>query len=210
MESDKMHIKAHWEDVYNTYGATSVSWFQRHLHTSWQLIEHTGVDVNGQIIDIGGGAATLADDLLAKNFHYLTVLDISGAALQHSKERLGALANQITWLEADITKVEMPPAYYDIWHDRAVFHFLTNPDDRKKYLEKLNLSLKPQGHLILATFALDGPPQCSQLDIVRYSPDSLQQEVGDRFELIESINETHTTPSAKEQKFTYCWFKKRS
>jgi ubiquinone/menaquinone biosynthesis C-methylase UbiE len=164
---------------------------------------------DAQIIDVGGGASTLIDDLLANNYQNLTVLDISAASMLVAQKRLGAQANKVTWLEADITQVNLPENDFDIWHDRAVFHFLTNAQDRAQYVRAVSHSLKTGGHLIMATFASDGPTQCSGLDVVRYSAASLRAEMGGDFELINSLHETHPTPFGTEQKFIYCYFQKR-
>jgi ubiquinone/menaquinone biosynthesis C-methylase UbiE len=200
--------KSHWENIYKTKTTTQVSWYQEHLQISLQLIEHTGVDRTAHIIDIGGGASTLADDLLRRDFKHITVLDISSAALNASRARLGLRVIEVKWIEADITQVNLPHHYYDLWHDRAVFHFLTDTKDRQRYVEIVKHSLKPGGHVIIATFAPDGPPKCSGLDIVRYCPESLHDEFGNEFELIESVSEVHSTPSGVKQKFFYCYLRK--
>jgi len=200
--------KSHWEKIYTTKAPTEVSWFQPHPETSLELIAGAGIDKEAQIIDVGGGASTLIDDLLTKGFRHITVLDIASAALERSKFRLGDQANSVTWLEADITEVTLPPFHYDLWHDRAVFHFLTDAKDRRKYVSTLEGSLKPGGHLIIAAFAHDGPKMCSGLDTMRYSPQELHHAVGDKFRLLESVNELHPTPFGTEQKFTYCLLQK--
>ncbi len=205
-----MRSQSHWENVYKTKDATQVSWFQQHPELSLQLIEHTGVDKAGQIIDVGGGASTLVDDLLANEYENITVLDISAAALQVAQQRLGRLASRVTWLEANITQVKLPYNFYDVWHDRAVFHFLTLAEDRARYLKAVQHSVKTGGHVIVATFALDGPPRCSGLEVVRYCPDSLHEQFGDDFELVETTNELHQTPFGTEQKFIYCYCRKGS
>jgi ubiquinone/menaquinone biosynthesis C-methylase UbiE len=203
-----MPSKSHWENIYETKDATKVSWFQQHPELSLRFIEQTGVNKAGQIIDVGGGASTLVDDLLAKGFENVTVLDISGAALQVAQQRLGPLAGKVTWLEASITETELPESFYDVWHDRAVFHFLTRPEDRARYTKAVQRSVKTGGHVIVATFGLEGPLRCSGLDVVRYSPDSLHEEFGKDFELVDSSTELHHTPFGTEQKFTYCYCRK--
>jgi len=205
-----MELKAHWEHIYQTKDSAQVSWYKPHLDLSFQMIERTGVDPSAQIIDVGGGASTLVDDLLAAGYPNVTVLDISGAALQVAQNRLGARGKSVTWIEADITQASLPVNHHDLWHDRAVFHFLTNPADRAKYIHAVQRSLKPDGHLIVATFAPDGPDKCSGLDVVRYSPDSLHHEFGDEFALVESLYETHPTPFGTQQKFIYCYCRKRA
>ena len=200
--------KSHWENIYKTKASTQVSWYKEHLQISLQLIERTGIEKTAQIIDIGGGVSTLVDDLLERGFKHITVLDISSSAIDAARKRLGSRADEVTWIEADITKVALPHHYYDLWHDRAVFHFLTSAQERQKYLEAVKQSLKPRGHVIISTFALEGPPKCSGLDVVRYSPQNLHEEFGNEFELIESASEVHQTPSGTKQKFIYCYFTK--
>ena len=200
--------KSHWENIYKKKATTQVSWYQQHLQMSLQLIERTGVEKTARIIDIGGGASTFVDDLLERGFEHITVLDISSAAIDAARKRLGSRADKVTWIEADITKVALPHHQYDLWHDRAVFHFLTSAGDCQKYIEAVKHSLKPGGHVIISTFAPEGPPKCSGLDVVRYSPQSLHDEFGNEFELIESASEAHLTPSGTKQKFICCYFKK--
>ena len=203
-----MDYKAHWETIYATKAPTAVGWYEPHLRLSLEFIEHTGVSLDGQIIDVGGGASTLVDDLLAKGFRHITVLDISPAALAIAKARLGRRAEDITWIEGDITQVTLPSSCYDVWHDRAVFHFLTSPADRRKYVEALDEALKPGGHCIMATFAPEAPPQCSGLDVIRYGPEQLHGEVRGRFELLESCSQIHLTPAGISQPYLYCHFRK--
>ncbi len=197
--------KAHWEKVYQTRPAEQVSWFQKHAERSLQFIRNTGVAQDGHIIDIGGGASTLVDDLLCEGYSNLTVLDISPAALQAAQKRLCAEAAKVHWLEADITQFDLPEASVDVWHDRAVFHFLTAARDRQRYVRAVRRAVRPGGHVIVATFAEDGPLSCSGLDVVRYRPETLHDEFGAAFELVESANEAHQTPSGAEQKFIYCY-----
>ena len=204
-----MDRKNHWDNIYKDKPASDVSWHQSHLEKSLALICATGVDRNAEIIDVGGGASTLADDLLSAGFQHVTVLDVSLAAIQSAQTRLGARAKEITWLEADITQATLPEHHYDVWHDRAVFHFLTNPQDRRRYVEAVNHALKPGGHLIVATFGPQGPLQCSGLDIVRYTPEQLHDELGERYSLTQSIAEDHVTPVGKHQEFVYCCFRKQ-
>jgi ubiquinone/menaquinone biosynthesis C-methylase UbiE len=200
-----MSNKSHWENVYQSKPTTQVSWFQEHAERSLQFIRNTGVARNGHIMDVGGGASTLVDDLLHDGYRNLTVLDISAAALQAAQRRLGNDAHKVHWLEADITQIEFPQASVDVWHDRAVFHFLTSAQDRQRYVQAVLRAVSPGGHVIVATFAEDGPLQCSGLDIVRYRPDTLHGEFGDAFNLVDSANETHHTPTGKDQKFIYCY-----
>jgi len=147
------------------------------------------------------------DKLLDQGFQNLTVLDISSKAIHHAQERLGRRAENVSWIEADVTEFE-PSVQYDFWHDRAVFHFLTDAEDRTKYVQRLKEAVKPGGHVVIAAFAIDGPPKCSGLDVERYSPEKMKNELGDSFELVDSVSETHITPWNKQQKFIYCYFKK--
>lgn len=146
----------------------------------------------------------LVDDLLAEGYSDLTVLDLSGAALHAARRRLGAKAQQMRWIEADITEVDLPPKRYDIWHDRAVFHFLTTPEEREAYVQTVFRSVKPGGHVIVATFAEDGPEQCSGLPVMRYRPGELHDEFGEAFTLLKHTKEAHHTPAGKVQQFIYC------
>ena len=203
-----MQSKEHWEHVYSSKAADSVSWFQRHADLSLQLIEETGVSAAAAIIDVGGGASTLVDDLLAKGYSNLTVLDLSRAALLAAEKRLGPGARLVTWLEADITKVNLPAHAFDVWHDRAVFHFLASPGERLAYVQNVDRSIKPGGHVIIATFAEDGPAQCSGLPVMRYSPSELHAAFGERFTLVQHKREMHHTPSGTLQPFTYCLFRR--
>jgi ubiquinone/menaquinone biosynthesis C-methylase UbiE len=204
-----MQNKTHWENIYQTKSSTQVSWFQENPLLSLQYIQNTQIDKTAQIIDIGGGTSSLVDYLLGNDFQNITVLDISDTALQIAKQRLGARANLVKWLEADITKAKLPYSHYDLWHDRAVFHFLTQPDDRRSYVDLVRRSVKPGGHIIVATFATDGPLQCSGLDVSRYSSESLHNEFGTDFELVDSTHEEHRTPFGTDQKFIYCYCRMR-
>ncbi len=203
-----MDKKAHWENVYTTKGHDEVSWFREHLETSLQMIEGTGVGKDAAIIDIGGGNSTLVDDLLERGFIDVAVLDISGKAISDSQERLEHKAAEVNWHVADITHANLPADRYDLWHDRAVFHFLTDEADRRKYIDLVMCSLKVGGHIIVASFGLEGPQKCSGLDVVRYSPDTMHDEFGNSFELIKSIGETHQTPFGTMQDFVYCYCRK--
>lgn len=203
-----MESKNHWEHVYETKNSTQVSWFQEHASESMDLIRQSGVPKSGAIIDVGGGASTLVDDLLESGYSDVSVLDISDAALAVAKQRLGAHADDVTWLADDITQVELAPFAYDLWHDRAVFHFLTDAKSREAYVDAVIRSVKPGGIVIVATFADDGPDQCSGLPVVRYRPDTLHAEFGARFTLVKHEREEHNTPAGKVQKFVYCLCRK--
>ena len=205
-----MARKPHWETIYQQKRPEDVSWYQVHLNVSLSLLANAGLSRDSRIIDVGGGASTLVDDLLARDVKHVTVLDISGQALAAAKARLGEQAKRVTWIEADITQVPLLNASYDLWHDRAVFHFLTDAEDRRRYVATMREALKPGGHAVLATFSLQGPPRCSGLEVVRYSPDTLQVELGSSFRLVEAVEEDHKTPSGAVQKFVYARFQKLS
>jgi ubiquinone/menaquinone biosynthesis C-methylase UbiE len=199
-----MQSKEHWEEVYRSKAATSVSWFQEHARQSVKLIRQTGVAEDAHVIDVGGGASTLVDDLMAAGFANVTVLDLSEAALSSAKARLGDRARDIQWLVGDVTRLELPVHAYDVWHDRAVFHFLTAVEERVAYVRSVLRSVKPGGHVIVATFAEDGPEKCSGLPVMRYSADALHAEFGARFTLLRHEREEHHTPFGTVQQFIYC------
>jgi len=203
-----MHPETHWNRVYSTKPTDTVSWFQQHATQSLQFIRATGAPVTASIIDVGGGASTLTDDLLVAGYRNITVLDLSGAALAAAKARLGVVVADVKWIEADITAVELPQHAYDIWHDRAVFHFLTTTEARQAYVSAVLRAVKPGGHVIVATFAEDGPAQCSGLPVMRYKADELHAEFGQPFELVHHEREDHHTPSGATQKFIYCYCRK--
>ncbi len=200
-----MNKKVHWETVYETKSDRQVSWFREHLDNSLEMILETKVGKEAAIIDVGGGSSSLAADLFEQGFADVSVLDISAKALEKSKARLGKRAAQIEWIEADITQVSLPENHYDVWHDRAVFHFLTAAEDRQKYVEQVLRSLKVGGHIIVASFGENGPQKCSGLDVVRYNPETMHNEFGNNFNLVESLSETHETPFQTTQEFIYCY-----
>jgi 2-polyprenyl-3-methyl-5-hydroxy-6-metoxy-1,4-benzoquinol methylase len=200
-----MQSKDHWEKVYTSKASDAVSWFQPHADRSLNLILGTGVSRTAAIIDVGGGASTLVDDLLENGYTNLSVLDLSAAALHTARSRLGAKAGKVRWIEADVTRTNLPANYFDVWHDRAVFHFLTTPEERAAYVHAVFDSVKPGGHVIVATFADDGPDQCSGLPVMRYSADGLHDEFGESFELLRHEKEAHLTPSGNVQQFVYCY-----
>lgn len=200
--------KDHWENVYTKKSPLEVSWYQTHPAISLDLIASTGIDHSARIIDVGAGASVLVDKLLEAGYKDITVLDIASKAMDYAKERLGSRAQKVVWVVADITEFE-PSQQYDLWHDRAVFHFLTDKTDRRKYVEALKKTLKPEGHLILSAFSLEGPPQCSGLSVERYDVEKMKKELGDEFEFITSKRESHVTPWQAEQEFIYCHFKKK-
>lgn len=201
--------KSHWEHVYSSRPTDRVSWFQEHALRSLQLIQDTGASRSAAIIDVGGGASTLVDDLVQGAYSDVTVLDLSGAALATAKARLGErAAAAVEWIEADITTTTLPQARFDIWHDRAVFHFLTDPADRQAYVQTVLRAVRPGGHVIVATFAEDGPTECSGLPVMRYRPDELHAQFGEPFVLLRHDKEAHQTPFGTVQQFVYCYCRK--
>lgn len=200
-----MNPQAHWEKIYSEKAPDEVSWYSAHLEASLALIEHTRVPRNAAIIDVGGGESTLVDDLLARGYENITILDIAQTAIDSNRGRLGSAADRVHWLIADITKVELEPLAFDVWHDRAVFHFLTDPGDRTAYVRQVVRSVKPGGHVIVSTFGPEGPEQCSGLKVVRYDADSLHREFGRRFSLMETSTLLHKTPIGTVQQFLYCY-----
>ena len=204
-----MNRQQHWNQVYQTRSADDVSWYQRRPDLSLALIAASGVSKDAGIIDVGGGASPLVDFLLDDGYRRLAVLDLSGAALSHSHSRLGVRAGTIEWFEADVTSFT-PPHRFGLWHDRAVFHFLTAADDRRGYVATLRQTVQSGGAVIISTFALDGPPKCSGLDVMRYDDQSIVAELGAEFQLREVRRETHVTPWQSEQRFIYFRFQWQS
>lgn len=204
LETGSRH--AHWEGVYTTKGENEVSWFQDDPAPSLELIATVGATPESSIIDIGGGASRLVDSILAKGFRALCVLDLSGAALEAAKARLGAQAEKVNWIVEDVT-LWGPTEVYDIWHDRAAFHFLTEERDRAAYIVRMKKALRVGGHAIVATFAPDGPERCSGLPIMRYDAETLAQTLGQEFDLIETRRHIHTTPWGSTQSFQFSAFR---
>ncbi len=203
-----MDRKTHWEGIYGTKGAKAVSWFALHLSASLRFIMGTGIKISDPILDVGAGASTLVDDLLHEGFTDVSLMDISAEALALAKARLAHKASQIHWIEEDVANAHLPKNKYALWHDRAVFHFLTDAQDRKKYRQLLSDSLQRKGYAVIATFSLEGPPKCSGLNVVRYSPETLAKELGPDFTLLQSATEDHKTPFETIQKFVYCLFQR--
>jgi SAM-dependent methyltransferase len=199
--------QAHWEGVYTAKGEKEVSWYQDNPAPSLDLIALAGVSKQASIVDIGGGASRLVDHLLAQGFERLTVLDLSAAALDAAKARLGDKAQKVCWEVADITKWD-PPQAYDLWHDRAAFHFLTEQTDQSAYVERVKKAVEPGGHVIIGTFALDGPERCSGLPIVRYDAASLAALLGADFHLIDTRRHDHATPWGAVQRFQFSTFRR--
>lgn len=199
----------HWVGVYSSKSVTDVSWFRPHLDVSLALIDKANLSTSARIIDVGGGASTLVDDLLARGFENITILDIAAEAMTASRARLGLLAERVTWIAADVTNADLPRLAFDLWHDRAVFHFLTDPAVRKQYVMTAGAAIKPGGQLVIGTFGPDGPLKCSGLEIVRYDVDRLAAQFADEFDLLDHKSEIHVTPSGREQSFVYCRLEKR-
>ncbi len=199
--------REHWEKVYSERQADEVSWYQRHPEFSLELIRATGISLDAALIDVGGGASRLIDSLLEKGYSDLSVLDIAAAALQQTQQRLGPISQRVTWLEGDVTRFRATRPYA-LWHDRAVFHFLTAAEERQRYLEVLKAALPPGGHLIMATFAPDGPTHCSNLPVERYDAPRIEATLGSDFTLQEWRSEAHTTPRDTVQHFLYFRFRR--
>jgi len=197
---------AHSESIYQTKKLEELSWTQSTCARSLEFIKRTGLPLTAPLIDVGGGASILVDQLLDAGHTDLTVLDLSGAALSIAKTRLGDRARAVTWLQQDITRGHLPRRY-SIWHDRAVFHFLTDQEDRHIYGLNLRKALEPGGFLILSAFAKDGPTRCSGLDIRQYECEDLVEELGGSISLVDRAKEDHVTPFGKIQKFSYCFFR---
>jgi SAM-dependent methyltransferase len=201
-----MNRKLHWESIYTTKTPSSLSWFQPHPKRSLDLIERTGLPKDAKILDVGGGDSFLVDELVARGYTDITVLDLSRAAVDRARARLGdAAGTRVTWLEGDILEADLPREDFDIWHDRAVFHFLTTAKERESYIQKVRSAVQPGGHVIVATFAEDGPTRCSGLPVERYSATELHDTFGSDFLMVGSERELHHTPAGVEQSFTYCW-----
>jgi SAM-dependent methyltransferase len=199
-----MNRSAHWEQIYRTKGPDQVSWFQAEARLSRQLIERLVPDRAAPIIDIGAGASTLVDGLLASGYRDLTIVDLSASALALTQQRLGSAGSHVRWQAADVLSVALPSQAFDLWHDRAVFHFLTTAAERAHYVAQVSHAVRQGGYVLVATFAEDGPSRCSGLEVARYSPAALHAEFASGFRLLESHRELHTTPSGTLQAFTYC------
>jgi SAM-dependent methyltransferase len=200
-----MTSRDHWESIYERKAPEQVSWYQPHLEHSLDFIHAAGLPSGAAIIDVGGGASTLVDDLLARGYTNVTVLDISASAIDAAKARLGERASMVRWLVADVMELDLGVCSYDFWHDRAVFHFLRDQADRRRYVAAARRAIKPGGHILVATFGPEGPERCSDLEVVRYDPDRLHEEFGHEFQKVGSLTEMHRTPRGTEQQFVYCY-----
>lgn len=201
-------LQRHWQTVYETRAVDSVSWYRPHLETSLRLLELAAPDRAAAVIDAGAGSSTLVDDLLTHGYRNLTLLDLSRAALEQTQARLGENSKTLIWVAEDLLTTTFPEKAYDVWHDRAVFHFLTAEEQRVAYLRQLRHALKPGGHVILGTFGAEGPTRCSGLEIARYDAAGQQCALGETFELRESLSELHQTPSGGVQQFQYGLFRR--
>jgi SAM-dependent methyltransferase len=199
-----MYTEAHWNKVFQTKAQDAVSWYRPHLEVSLDLIERRAPANSGSIIDVGAGESTLVDDLLARGYRDITILDVSQTAIEITKERLGAAAEQVRWIVGDITEISLPFHSFDVWHDRAVFHFLVDPEQRKRYVQSVLNAVRPGGHVIVSAFGPEGPTKCSGLDVMRYDAEGLHGEFGRRFRIEESSRELHRTPWGTAQQFVYC------
>lgn len=200
-----MSIQEHWNTVYSTRRPEEVSWYAPHLQRSMELIQATGFGLDAKIIDVGGGESTLVDDLLEVGYSSVTVLDISSSAVEVTRRRLATRQDDVDWKIGDVCSTQLAKKHFDIWHDRAVFHFLTTEADRIAYVNQVLSSVKRGGHVIVATFGPHGPLKCSGLDVVRYSADEIHNEFGESFQLIEHSTENHLTPNGTTQEFVYCF-----
>ncbi|HTS50318.1 MAG TPA: class I SAM-dependent methyltransferase [Bryobacteraceae bacterium] len=200
-----MNARGHWENVYRDRPPDAFSWYRPHLETSLDLIERAAAGRSASIIDVGGGESTLVDDLLARGYQHVTVLDISPTALKVTRARLGPLAEQVQWIAAGLLEADLTRHGYDVWHDRAVFHFLTSDNERVAYVRQALRAVRPGGHVIVGTFGPEGPQRCSGLDVVRYDAASLHDQFGRSFRLLESRQELHRTPFGTTQQFLYCY-----
>lgn len=194
----------HWERIYRTKDPTQVSWYQPETRLSLDLILRVAPDLDAPIIDVGGGAATLVDGLLDAGYRNVTVLDFAPSALGLARGRLGSRAASVVWIAGDVLDVQLRASAYAVWHDRAVFHFLTDARARTRYVAQVRRAVRVNGHVIIASFGPDGPTRCSGLEVVRYSPEAMHSEFGAGFRLLESVREDHHTPSGATQAFVYC------
>jgi SAM-dependent methyltransferase len=203
-EESVMNAQTHWESIYSSKAPDAVSWYRPHLELSLDLIERCAPGRSASIIDIGAGESTLVDDLVSRGYQDLTVLDVSQTAIEATKQRLGRSAEHVHWMLGDITQVSLPPHSFDVWHDRAVFHFLTDLTQREAYVRAVLHAVKSGGHVIVSTFGPEGPTKCSGLDVIRYDVEALHREFGRRFRIEESAKELHRTPWGATQQFVYC------
>ena len=203
-----MDRKSHWEQVYATRMAEKLGWYKPRLDTSLSWLAELNLGRSASIIDVGGGASTLVDDLVDAGYESITVLDVAEEALAASKKRLGRQSEMVMWLSGDITDYSLPPNRFALWHDRAMLHFLVDAEQRDAYHANLMQSLQPGGHVIIGVFAPEAPEKCSGLPVRRYDADSLARFLGDAFELLRQHKEMHVTPGGVEQMYVYCLFRR--
>lgn len=196
--------RRHWDGVYERKATTEVSWYRPHLDQSLRFIDEARLPADAAIIDVGAGASTLVDDLLARGFRDLTALDLSARALEVAQARLGSCARDLKWVVGDITSVTLPERMWDFWHDRAVFHFLTTAEARSRYVAQVRRSLKPGGRVLIATFSHEGPTSCSGLEVCQYDEHELHAVFGPDFEPVACVPDLHFTPGGRPQAFLYC------
>ena len=201
-----MQTDQHWEQVYRSRSTTEVSWYRAHLERSLESIRRVAPSLNAASRDVGAGASTLVDDLLSAGYTRLAVLDIAASALESSRVRLGMRAAEVNWLVGNVLDVALPAHHFDIWHDRDVFHFLTDAGDRQRYVAQMAAALRPGGHALVATFGPEGPLRCSGLPVVRYDAESLSKELGKAFRLVDWTIEHHETPAGATQQFLHALF----
>jgi ubiquinone/menaquinone biosynthesis C-methylase UbiE len=199
-----MNSEQHWDRIYRTRAASEVSWYQPEARLSLALIRRVAPELDAPIVDVGGGASTLVDGLLRGGYRDVTVMDLASAALTRAQERLGDRASQAQWIVADALEAPLPPASCAVWHDRAVFHFLTDARDRARYVAQVQRVVRPGGHVIVASFGPGAPSRCSGLEVVRYDAYGLHAEFGSTFRLLDSTREDHRTPAGTVQPFVYC------
>ena len=202
-----MSRKDHWENVYKKKSPIEVSWYQSKPSISLSIISSLSIEKDENLIDVGGGASTLVDYLLEEGFKNISILDLSSNALEQAKKRLGEKSKLVNWQAEDVTNYS-PKKTYSLWHDRAVFHFLTERSDKEKYKKVLESSVRVGGYVIIAAFSIGGPKKCSGLDIVQYDAEKIRRELGQNYKLIEEKSESHVTPDGKEQLFGYNVFTK--
>lgn len=202
-----MGRREHWEQVYSSKPSDRLGWYKPRLQTSLDWITALTPDPQAPIIDVGGGASTLVDDLLDRGYTDITVLDLAGPALDLIRTRLGTRSSAVHWLRGDVTEIEFEEDAFQLWHDRAVFHFLTEPDDRERYVANLKRALRPGGYLVIGTFAPEAPPKCSGLPVQRYDVDLLRNTLGQEFMLQRNQKEMHVTPGGVQQMYLYCEFR---
>ncbi len=195
--------RTHWQDVYQTRESNAVSWYRPHLEISLELLDLAGLSAGTRLIDVGGGASTLVDDLLARGLRSITVLDVSPEALEVARRRVGARQHEVTWIDADVLQAELPPGGFDVWHDRAVFHFLIDPAEATRYAEQAAIAVRRGGHAVIGGFAPDGPERCSGLPVARRSAEDIAAVFAPEFRLVTKRAEKHVTPAGAVQSFAY-------